>query len=145
MLTALLTNPLVISAVIGAITYIWGKVTGDTKDKNAQAVEHALSAIGSVFEQWVLTAPTTTSVQDLKVVLKGLAAVQLGKLGIYTDNPLRKVVDNAVDALVQDTITKWLQLHPSPKSLAASVVEAVGAPHTSALLSREVSGAVKVA
>lgn len=101
--------------------YIWHHVVQTGRSNNASVLDSAKAAIGSVFDGYVATASTSMSLDAMRVDLRGLAAVQLGRLGIYEGTTLRVLADAAVSALIERAIAELVARHPAPMTLHAEV------------------------
>ncbi len=112
---------------IGAalVGYIWNRMHVSNVATGNAVADSVLKTIGSLFDAYAASASTAKTLSDVAVELRGLAAVQLGKAGIYEGTPARAVIDAAVNALIAQAIATIVTSHPTPTSLHAEV-KAVG-------------------
>lgn len=107
--------------------YLWHRfVVGRTVDN--EIAKGVLAAIGSIFDGYVASASTDKTLETIRIELRGLAAVQLGRAGIYEGTALRGIADAAVNALIERAIATFVQQHPTPSSLHAEVKVSAIAP-----------------
>lgn len=118
-LAANATQLIAIAAALGG--YIWNRLHMAKAATGSALVDSALAAIGSVFDAYVSSASTAKTLADVGVELRGLAAVQMGRLGIYEGTTARALLDAGVNALIAEAIATLVAKHPDPSSLHAEV------------------------
>jgi hypothetical protein len=108
--------------------YIWHRLFTSTEAKRNAVVQSALDAIGGIFDQYIASASTSTSLDTMRAELRGLAAVQLGRFGIYEGTAARALLDAGVNAAIEAALAVFVQNHATPTSLHAEVKASALAP-----------------
>lgn len=110
----LAANSQVIIAAITAIgAYLYHRVSSSSAERSRVIVSSALASIVAIFDAFVTTAPTSKGIAALRIELRGLAAVQMGKRGIYEGTPERAALDLAVGVAIEVAIARFVTAHPA--------------------------------
>jgi altronate dehydratase len=99
---------------------LWNKVDAKAKAR----LEAGLSTMESLMRQLVNTSSHDTSVSQLIVQLKAIAAIQLAKIDtrIKLDNPL---VAPFIDKAIAAAVDRFVANHPTPRTLALPIREKI--------------------
>lgn len=119
---------LIITLATLAGGYVWHRLFTSTETKRNATVQSALDAIGGIFDQYVASASTSTSLDTMRGELRGLAAVQLGRFGIYEGTAARALLDAGIGAAIEAAIAVFVQNHPTPQSLHGEVKASATSP-----------------
>lgn len=118
-LSANATQLIAIGAAVGS--YVWNRLHMTSQAQDNSLVASALAQIGALFSAYAHSASTTKTLADMSIELRGLAAVEMGKLGIYEGTATRALLDAGVNALIAQAIQTLVMNHPEPTTLHAEV------------------------
>jgi hypothetical protein len=108
MISQILGNEYIVSAALGGISWLAGKLWGKRKDSTLARVTTALATSSALMAQYALTMPQAP-VASIITAFKGIVAIQLGKVGITERNraPFQYLIDRAISAAV----LRWVEAH----------------------------------
>lgn len=114
-----LSDIITAATIVGG--YIFHRSSVTTQSTKASLVASAIATVEAVIDSYVQTTSGQETIANLKLELKGMAAVQLGRLGIYEGTTERTLIDAAVDAAIAAAVNKFVSVHPMPQTLNAQL------------------------
>ncbi len=116
----LINNPIVISTVIAALSWLGGKLWGKASAKTKSTLDSAIESARSVMANVIATAAPTMPLKDVRIQLAAAAAIQLARLKIYNRTPL---IQGLVDAAVNEFLKRFVD--DNKATIAAGSVSAM--------------------
>lgn len=106
--------------------YLFHQHATTTKQTDNGLIASALGQVASLFDSYVASVSTDTALATMRIELRGLAAVEMGKLGIYEGTTARALIDAGVSMAIESAIARFVTRHPDPKALHAEVKQGTG-------------------
>ncbi len=125
MLSQLLSNEYIVSGAIAGLSWLAGKIWGKRKDSKLAKVTTALATASALMSQYALAAPSSAPAAGMITAFKGIAAIQLAKVGVTEAQraPYQPLIDRAISAAV----LRWVESHPDRAAVRPPIADKLAA------------------
>lgn len=121
MLSQILANEVLTTAIVGGISWLAAKLWGKRQDSKLAKVTTGLATASALMTQYALAYGKDATATKMITAFKGIAAIQLARVG-FTEAQ-RAPYQPLIDAAIAAAVTRWLNGHADASSVSLPIAD----------------------